>query len=118
MTAVTVSSLTVAPERRDTSLSGADHGAWARRHVQPLLSSDLLAFALAAGLGLGMRFGFGAYASVGGIPYTSVTLLAIPIWVGALALSRCYSPRLVGPGSGELRRVFVTSLRLAGIVAI
>src|SRR5436190_270011 len=117
MTAVTVSSLPVAGSRPDTSLSRrAETAAWAHRHLQLLLSVDILAITLAAGLALGLRFGFGAEASVGGVPYATVTFLAIPVWIATLALNRCYDSRL--QDSGELRRVVMASFRLAGIVAI
>src|SRR4051794_23794340 len=119
MTAVTVSSLPATSERRDTSLAGhTQTPRWARRHIQLLLTADFASVVLAVTLALGLRFGLGADAGVGGVSYALVTVLAIPVWIGALAINRCYDHRLLGQGSGDSRRVFVGSFRLAGVVAI
>src|SRR3954449_3625 len=119
MTAVTVSSLPATSDRRDTSLSGHKQTPrWARRHIQILLLADFASVVLAVTLALGLRFGLGADVGIGGGPYTLVTVLAIPLWIGALALNRCYDHRLLGQGSGDSRRVFVGSFRLAGGGAI
>src|SRR3954452_10429525 len=119
MTAVTVSSLPATGDRRDTSLSTpAQTTGWARRHIQLLLAADFASVVLAVTLALGLRFGLGADVGVGGVSYALVTVLAIPVWIGALALNRCYDHRLLGQGSGDARRVFVGSFRLSGVVAI
>src|SRR3954447_22450965 len=119
MTAVTVSSLPATSGRKDTSLSGhTQTPGWARRHIRLLLTADFASVVLAVTLALGLRFGLGADAGVGGVSYALVTVLAIPVWIGALALNRCYDHRLLGQGSGDSRRVFVGSFRLAGVVAI
>src|SRR3954471_5100531 len=115
MTAVTVSSLPATSDRRDTSLSSHTQAPrWARRHIQLLLMADFASVVLAVTLALGLRFGLGADAGVGGVSYTLVTLLAIPVWIGALALNRCYDHRLLGQGSGDSRRVFTGSFWLGG----
>src|SRR3954453_6374145 len=119
MTAVTVSSLPATGDRRDTSLSvPAQTAGWARRHIRTLLLADFASVVLAVTLALGLRFGLGAGAGVGGASYTLVTVFAIPLWIGALALNRCYDHRLLGQGSGDSRRVFTGSFRMAGVVAI
>src|SRR3954471_1567244 len=119
MTAVTVSSLPATGDRRDTSFSTpAQTTGWARRHIRTLLTADFASVVLAVTLALGLRFGLGANAGVGGVSYALVTVLAIPVWIGALALNRCYDHRLLGQGSDDSRRVFVGSFRLAGVVAI
>src|SRR3954469_21791131 len=119
MTAVTVSSLPTTSDRRDTSLSGQTQTPrWAQRHIQLLLIADFASVVLAVTLALGLRFGLGADAGVGGVSYALVTVLAIPVWIGALALNRCYDHRLLGQGSGDSRRVLVGSFRLAGGGAI
>src|SRR3954463_12741224 len=87
---------------------------WAQRHIQLLLTADFASVVLAVTLALGLRFGLGANAGVGGVSYALVTVLAIPVWIGALALNRCYDHRLLGQGSGDSRRVFVGTFRLAG----
>src|SRR3954471_5788467 len=119
MTAVTVSSLPATGDRRDTSFSTpAQTTGWARRHIRTLLLADFASVVLAVTLALGLRFGLGADARVGGVSYTLVTVPATHLWIGALALNRCYDHRLLGQGSGDARRVFVGSFRLAGVVAI
>src|SRR3954453_14454351 len=116
MTALTVTSVARA-QNAVTGQPRSDHG-WARRHIRTLLVADFASVVLAVTLALGLRFGLGADAGVGGISYALVTVLAIPGWIGALALNRCYARRLLGQGSDDSRRVFVGSFRLAGVVAI
>src|SRR4051812_40422561 len=104
MTAVAHTFLPAVQARPDSSISvRAETAGWARRHLQLLLSADILAITLAPGRARAPRFGFGAEASVGGAPYATVTFLAIPVWIATLALNRCYDSRL--QDSGELRRV-------------
>src|SRR3954463_9519809 len=116
MTALTVTSVARA-QNAVTDRRCSDHG-WVRRHIQLLLTADFASVVLAVTLALGLRFGLGADVGVGGVSYALVTVLAIPVWIGALALNRCYDHRLLGQGSGDSRRVFVGSFRLAGVVAI
>src|SRR3954453_437170 len=119
MTAVTVSSLPATGDRRDTPLSiHAQTPGWARRHIQLLLVADFASVVLAVTLALGLRFGLGADAGVGGVSYALVTVLAIPVWIGALALNRCYDHRLLGQGSGDSRRGFTGSVRMGGRVPV
>jgi exopolysaccharide biosynthesis polyprenyl glycosylphosphotransferase len=118
---LTSATLAAAPGYRAAIAHRTDSNAgWARRHIRTLLIADCTSVALAVTLALGLRFGVGNAAPVSGsgVPYTLVTVLAIPVWMAALALNRCYDHRLLGQGSGELRRVFMGSFRLAGLVAI
>ena len=117
---MTSATIAAAPRVRDVSTHAEHDGRWGRRHVRLLLMTDFVSVTLAVTLALALRFGLAADFKVGasGLSYSLVTLLAIPIWMAALALGRCYDHRLTGEGSGELRRVFVASFRVAGMIAI
>src|SRR4051794_8089403 len=59
---------------------------WTRQQIRVLLLADFTAIVAAVTLALGLRFGLGADPTVGPLSYTLVTALAIPVWMGALAI--------------------------------
>jgi exopolysaccharide biosynthesis polyprenyl glycosylphosphotransferase len=49
--------------------------------------------------------------------YTAVSLIIAATWMGFLAMYRTRSPRIIGAGSEEYRRVFAATLSFVGVTA-
>ena len=94
---------------------------WQRRHLLALLAADALAVALAAAVAQLLRFG-SAGSSVPlastSVPYWAVGFLMAGVWLVVMAVGGGYSPRVVGTGSEEFRRVFNAAIRFLALIAI
>ncbi len=94
--------------------------AWQLGYARWLVPIDMVAVALAVGLAHWLRFG--------GLPgtenvYRTLNYLEVSIaislgWMLALSINRCRSPRVIGSGAEEYRRVWVATLATFGAVAI
>ena len=69
-----------------------------------------------------VRFGGGAEgASLVGyssVDYSMVSIAIVGMWLGALAIYRTRSPRLLGNGVEETRRVLTATLSVFGVLAV
>src|SRR3954453_2824888 len=118
MTAVTIGGGLTTPVVVGLGHADTEGSTWKRDYVRLLVIMDLLCVLLgttAAGL---IRFSTDRAASVSGLPYLLLSVVAVPVWMGMVALHRCYEPRLVSSGAGAFRRVFLGSARLGALVAI
>ena len=90
---------------------GAAHrrvrGGGRRRHDPPLVVAHLLRFGVSAALLPGPN-----------VPYVLVAALSVPVWLGVLALARCYDRRILGVGSDEYRRVLNGGVHFLAVVAL
>ena len=110
---------TAVRELRPKGVSGVAR--WQRRYVVGLLVVDALAVALAAAVAQLLRFG-SAGSSVPlastSVPYWAVGMLMVAVWLAIMAVGGGYSPRVVGTGSEEFRRVFNAAVRFLALIAI
>jgi len=66
-----------------------------------------------------LRFGVSAALLPGpNVPYVLVAVLAVPVWLGVLALAGCYDRRILGVGSDEYRRVLNGGVHFLAFVAL
>jgi exopolysaccharide biosynthesis polyprenyl glycosylphosphotransferase len=98
---------------------------WQRGYARKLVASDVVGVVFAVGLGQWLRFG-----SLPGISrayhywdyqywnYTAVSVAIAGVWLLALSINRSRSPRVIGAGAEEYRRVGMATLSVFGGVAI
>jgi len=92
---------------------------WQNRYTKALLVSDT-AVVIASVAGAQWLRLQGAYqgVSVAWIYYTVVSMGIAAIWLAFLAAYRTRSPRIVGAGVEEYRRVFSATLATVGLIAM
>lgn len=93
---------------------------WQQAYALRLIGVDVAGILLAVGLAQWLRFGglsesVSAYRSV---DYTVVSFAIAALWLSALAINRSRSPRIIGSGAEEYRRVWLATLSVFGGVAI
>ncbi|MEW5811276.1 MAG: sugar transferase [Actinomycetota bacterium] len=93
---------------------------WQRGYSRRLLAVDLAAVVLAVGLAQWLRFGGfdGDIAAHSYINYPVVSLVIAVVWMAALSINHSRSPRIIGSGAEEYRRVLLATLAVFGGVAI
>ena len=109
------------PRTLPSERGSAGRPAWARRYVRMTILMDALAALAAALVSRTVRFGWSSeqlFSEFGGLSYTVVALLVVPLWVGVLALNGAYDSRELGNGSEEYRRVFNAAVRTLAVIAI
>lgn len=91
-------------------------------NVPPTVSyvaADVGAITVSLGIAHLLRFGVSAALLPGpNIPYVLVALLAVPVWLGVLALAGCYDRRILGVGSDEYRRVLNGGVHFLAVTAL
>lgn len=93
----------------------ADALPWLRDYARLLLLLDL-AVVLASGIiAVLLRFGLGGD-EVRGLSYYLLLPPLAAVWLGVLALSRCYETRFLGGGSEEFKRITNACIRLGATV--
>ena len=94
--------------------------AWQRGYSRRLVAIDLLGVALAVGLAQWLRFGglTGTMSFYRYIDYTLVSIAIAVVWMAALSINHSRSPRIIGSGAEEYRRVSLATLSVFGGVAI
>jgi exopolysaccharide biosynthesis polyprenyl glycosylphosphotransferase len=101
--------------------------AWQRGYARRLVAVDLLGVVSAVGLAQWLRFGAmpGTTRTYQYWNYTAVSLNYIAVstgiailWMLALSINRSRSPRVIGTGAEEYRRVLLATLSVFGGVAI
>ena len=99
----------------------AQTGHWQHRLQISAVLADLAMVVLACGCAVLARFGSADVPLIGGfgsLTYTSVSLLLVLAWMGALQLNQCYRPELFGLGSEEYRRIARATFGVFGAAAI
>ena len=102
-----------APEPR-----AAKEAPWLQKYIRVLVFIDLGVVLFAGVVALLLRFGTTQATLRGGISYPLVAVSLPVLWIGVLALSRCYESRFLGTGTEEYQRVFNASIRLTALVAL
>jgi exopolysaccharide biosynthesis polyprenyl glycosylphosphotransferase len=102
---------------RDTREHRRPVDIWERRYVRGLVLVDLAIILISTLLALHVRFGNGEE-SVSGISYPVLSIVLVPVWLGALVVARAYEVRYLGTGADEFKRVSGGSLRLMAVLAI
>ncbi|BBY17613.1 hypothetical protein MLIT_32050 [Mycolicibacterium litorale] len=94
--------------------------AWQRWYARRLIALDSLAVATAVVLAQRLRFGAipGAELNYRFVDYTVVSAMTATMWLTALAVNRSRSPRVIGAGPEEYRRVLLATLSVFGATAI
>jgi exopolysaccharide biosynthesis polyprenyl glycosylphosphotransferase len=83
------------------------------------VAADAAAMTLALVVAHLLRFGVSAALLPGpNVPYVLVAALSVPVWLGVLALARCYDRRILGVGSDEYRRVLNGGVHFLAVVAL
>src|SRR4051812_41123874 len=85
-----------APPRRPDE-RGQDLG-WPLTYATLLVVVDCLSIFVGLVAAYVLRFGDGARASVNGLSYALLLVLAGPVWLAALTMHRCYDTRTFGAG--------------------
>lgn len=93
---------------------------WQQGYASRLAVVDLVGVVLAVGLAHWLRFGglAGAENSYQSSNYRVVSIGIALGWIAALSINRSRSPRVIGSGAEEYRRVMLATLTLFGGVAI
>lgn len=93
---------------------------WQRSYAHRLVIVDLVGVVLAIGLAQWLRFGELPVADHD-FQYSNYTVVSFAIalgWLIALSINRSRSPRIIGSGAEEYRRVVLATLSTFGAVAI
>jgi len=90
---------------------------WQRRYQRSVFALDLALILVSMLVALYVRFG-GTTNSVRGLSYPVLSILLVPIWLGALVGARAYETRFIGTGADEFKRVSSASLRLMAVIAV
>ncbi len=92
---------------------------WEHQYIDRLRVTDVLVVLAAVGIAQIVRFGelesSGMAAFFG---YSGLSVALIVLWVGFLAIFRTRSPRVIGTGEEEYRRIVSATFRLFGVIAI
>ncbi|MEU3471916.1 hypothetical protein [Rhodococcus sp. NPDC006774] len=81
--------------------------------------TDVVVVALSVGLAQIVRFG-GAESTglLSTMSYTGLSVVIAGVWIAFLAIFRTRSPRVIGNGAEEYRRIVSATFRLFGVIAI
>ena len=90
---------------------------WQRQYLRLVVLVDFAIILGSTLLALHVRFG-NTPTSVSGLSYALLSILLVPIWMGALVVARAYEMRFMGTGADEFKRVTSASLRLMAVVAV
>ena len=94
--------------------------AWQRGYARRLVAIDMVGVFLAVGLAQWLRFGglSGEVSTYRYLDYALVSVTIAVIWLAALSINHSRSPRIIGTGAEEYRRVLLATLAVFGGVAI
>jgi len=90
---------------------------WQRRYLAMVVAVDFLIILGSMLLALHVRFG-NADDHVSGLSYPMLSVLLVPVWMGALVIARAYEMPFLGTGADEFKRVSGASLRLMAVLAV
>ncbi|MFE4498552.1 sugar transferase [Rhodococcus sp. NPDC056743] len=110
------------PVPPDVKPEASSRHRWQAAYIRRLAISDSAIIAVAVFLAQWFRFGAdsgGVSADgLGNYSYTAVSLVLIAMWIAVLSIFRTRSIRVIGSGPEEYRRIFVSTVRLFGLIAI
>lgn len=96
--------------------------AWPHKYARLLSATDLVGVILAVGIAQWLRFGatpVGApLALARHVTYLEVSIVIAILWMTALAINHARSPRVIGSGVEEYRRVWWATIATFGTVGI
>ncbi|MGB2923056.1 MAG: sugar transferase [Mycobacterium sp.] len=100
-------------------LTPPDRKGWQSRYVTWLAVSDAVVIVVAVFLAQRIRFGQdGDRLGYWNVDYTVVSIAVIVVWLLGLTANRSRSPRVIGAGAEEYRRVWTATLSVFGFIAI
>lgn len=92
---------------------------WEAQYIARLRVTDVLAVVFAVALAQLVRFGIVEESGLSGTTvYTSVSVALAGLWLTFLGIFRTRSPRVIGNGAEEYRRIVSATFRLFGVIAI
>lgn len=95
---------------------------WQAAYIRRLRISDTLVVVAAVALAQWIRFGDSGVLTTGeamhNLSYTLVSALLVVAWLVTLVIFRTRTIRVIGSGPDEYRRIFVSTVRLFGFIAI
>ncbi|MBF6176293.1 sugar transferase [Nocardia blacklockiae] len=96
---------------------------WQAEYARRLWAGDVLVVCLAVAAAQVVRFGGPVDPPLAStlpleVRYTAVSLLLVLVWSAFLAAAGTRSPRVIGSGTEEYRRLVAATLRLFGVIAI
>jgi hypothetical protein len=98
---------------------GRSRQAWQPRYQKALIASDaaVIVCCVLAAQWFRLTLHGGAIHPTAWLYSTAVSLTIAATWIGFLAMYRTRSPRIIGAGSEEYRRVFAATLSFVGVTA-
>jgi exopolysaccharide biosynthesis polyprenyl glycosylphosphotransferase len=102
-----------------TAVTPGPRSNWQRRYRYTLIVTDVVVVAIALVCGQMVRLGkLATTFNLAMIYYTLASLIVATIWLTLLAIYRTRSPRIIGAGVEEYRRVFSATLATVGVIAV
>ncbi|HEY5857821.1 MAG TPA: sugar transferase [Aldersonia sp.] len=92
--------------------------AWQARYERRLLTTDVACVVGAIAVAQYVRFGADQFLNTGPVDYTVFSVLFAALWLAMLSIFRTRSPRVIGEGAEEYRRIVVASLGTFGLIAM
>ena len=112
---------TIVPSRAlDTpDLASVTRSAWKRRYTRGLILADVVVIALALACAQMVKLGLPITATnIASVYYTILSVVVAAIWLALLAAYRTRSPRIIGAGVEEYRRVVAATLATVAVIAV
>jgi exopolysaccharide biosynthesis polyprenyl glycosylphosphotransferase len=102
-----------------TAVTPGPRSGWQRRYKYSLIVTDVVVVAIALVCGQMVRLGKPVTTfDLAMMYYTLASLIVATIWLTLLAVYRTRSPRIIGAGVEEYRRVFSATLATVGVIAV
>lgn len=96
--------------------------AWQTKYIRRLVLTDALVVIAAVSVAQWLRFGdAGALVqsnTLSNVSYGLISAALVALWLGMLSVFHTRSPRIIGSGPEEYRRIATATMRLFGIIAI
>jgi len=102
--------------REVASDGGQSTQSWQRARAAELVLADAVVVAFSMVMAYFVRFG--DVGDTSPLRYGAVAFLLLGLWLGMLAYTRVYEPRMLGIGTEEFRRLTSATFRTFGAVAI
>ncbi|MDI9894208.1 sugar transferase [Rhodococcus sp. IEGM 1381] len=91
---------------------------WEQQYVDRLRYTDVVVVVAAVAVAQYIRFGEVAVGTGSTMGHFGMSVALAAIWIGFLAIFRTRSPRVIGTGAEEYRRIVSATFRLFGVIAI
>ena len=92
---------------------------WEHQYINRLRVTDVMAVVASVALAQFVRFGdVPTTALLPTMTHTGVSVALAALWIALLAIFRTRSPRVIGSGAEEYRRIVSATFRLFGVIAI